>query len=199
MPRCTSWDYKHLWLCLNHLVVCEVRRWGKTVIPMPVWCVCVGWQGVCAGIVPQVCVLLSPRWLLAAASHPTNFHARQDWTDTYPSWSHHLKDSLHTSCVCHWFSFTFRMIKLFYLTLWGSVGTTWTIWSWFKWGGLCTESQQLHGCFCRKAGVSSTGCALALDLCSGCKSAGDMEDPQFDSWDTELSLVSNLHAQEIHR
>uniref|UniRef100_A0A8D2PUD2 Uncharacterized protein n=1 Tax=Zosterops lateralis melanops TaxID=1220523 RepID=A0A8D2PUD2_ZOSLA len=23
MPRCTSWDYKHLWLCLNHLVACE--------------------------------------------------------------------------------------------------------------------------------------------------------------------------------
>lgn len=89
--------------------------------------------------------------------------------------------------------------KTVYLTLWGSTRTTWTIWSWFKWRGLFTESQQLHGCFCRKTGVSSTVCALALDLSLGCKPAteGDMEDPEFDSWDTGPSSVSNWHSQEI--
>lgn len=91
--------------------------------------------------------------------------------------------------------------KTVYVALWGSIGTTWTIWNWFKWGGLLTESQQLHSWFWRKAGVSSTGCALALDLSLGCKpaNAGDMEGPVFDSWNTELSSVSDLYSEEIHR
>lgn len=65
-------------------------------------------------------------------------------------------------------------------------------------GELCLLN---HSSFCRRAAVSSTGCALALDLSLGCKpaNAGDMEDPELDSSDTELSSVSNLHSQEIHR
>lgn len=207
MPRCTSWDYKHLWLCLNHLVVCE----SDSVILIAIWSVCVVWQGVCTGMVQRATGMCSVEPQMGASSsltsHQFSCKARLDWhvSQLMPGqgWSHYLKDSLHTSCVCHWFSLTFRMIKLFTLLFEEALEPLdhWTIWSWFKWGSLLTESQQLHSCFCRKAGVSSTECALALDLSLGCKAAnaGDLKDPDFDSWDTEPSSVNNLHSREIQR
>lgn len=138
--------------------------------------------------------------VLAAASHPTNFHARQDWTDTISAEARARLKPLSKSQPTHLLSlsliqFLIQNDKTVYLTFWGSTETTWTIWSWFKWGGLHTESQQLHSCFCRKAGISSTG--LALDLSLGCKpaNAGDMEDPEFDSWDSEPSSVIYIHKK----
>lgn len=210
MPRCTSWDYKHLWLCLNHLVVCESDNGIKLYSDTCFMCLCGVAGGVCWGLAwghsassvrsvePQVAVCSS------LTSHQFSCKARLGWRIPADARKRlkplSKRQPTHLLCLSL-IQFHIQNDKTVYVALWGSIGTTWTIWSWFKWGGLLTESQQLHIWFWRKAGVSSTGCALALDLSLGCKpaNAGDMEGPVFDSWNTESSSVSDLYSQEIHR
>jgi len=59
---------------------------GSNCTLVPVLCVCVVWQGMCAGTlhgdrVPQVYSLLYPKSVIVAALPPASSHARQDWTD----------------------------------------------------------------------------------------------------------------------
>ena len=165
MSHYTSWDYKHLWLCLNHLVVYESDNGIKLYSDTSFKCLCgvagcacwdLAWGHSASSLLPVV-----PQ--ISACSSLTSCQfsckARLDWR---VGWSHYLKDSLHSlriTCVClSLIQFHIQNDKIVYLTLWANFGPTLTIWSWFRWGGLLPESQRLHGWFWRKTASSSARC-----------------------------------------